>query len=138
MQVTTGPQSSLLNVNAKSEVQQAEYSRQLSGGKLSQVDNLNRKGKFPESDLLETSSQEKVGWKRNGSSTEAKVSTSENDVKQAKAKTLKSYQTRSGPLMPGTVLSHSLSESGRTSERSVFFFLFSLYFSINYVSIRAV
>uniref|UniRef100_A0A6N2K6G0 Protein kinase domain-containing protein n=4 Tax=Salix TaxID=40685 RepID=A0A6N2K6G0_SALVM len=115
--VTTGPQSSLLNVNAKSEVQQAEYSRQLSGGKLSQVDNLNRKGKFPESDLLETSSQEKVGWKRNGSSTEAKVSTSENDVKQAKAKTLKSYQTRSGPLMPGTVLSHSLSESGRTSER---------------------
>ncbi|KAJ6695237.1 SERINE/THREONINE-PROTEIN KINASE FRAY2 [Salix koriyanagi] len=115
--VTTGPQSSLLNVNAKSEVQQAEYSRQLSGGKLSQVDNLNRKGKFPESDLLETSSQENVGWKRNGSSTEAKVSTSENDVKQAKAKTLKSYQTRSGPLMPGTVLSHSLSESGRTSQR---------------------
>ncbi|KAJ6326546.1 hypothetical protein OIU76_003850 [Salix suchowensis] len=115
--VTAGPQSSLLNVNGKSEVQQAEYSRQLSGGKLSQVDNLNRKGKFPESDLLETSSQENVGWKRNGSSTEAKVSTSENDVKQAKAKTLKSYQTRSGPLMPGTVLSHSLSESGRTSQR---------------------
>ncbi|KAF9685981.1 hypothetical protein SADUNF_Sadunf03G0111100 [Salix dunnii] len=110
LQVTTGPQSSLMNV------QQADYSRQLSGGKLSQVDNLNRKGKFPESDLLETSSQEKVGWKRNGSSTEAKVSTSENDVKQAKAKTVKSYQTRSGPLMPGTVLSHSLSESGRTSE----------------------
>jgi len=118
-------------------MQQAEYSRQLSGGKLPRVDNLNRKGRLPESDLLETSSQEKVGWKRNGSSTEAKASTSENDVMQAKAKTVKSHQTLSGPLMPGTVLSHSLSERGRTSERSVFFF-FSLPFSINYAPIRAV
>ncbi|XP_034895878.1 uncharacterized protein [Populus alba] len=115
--VTTGSQSSSLNVNSKSEMQQAEYSRQLSGGKLPQVDNLNRKGRLPESDLLETSSQEKVGWKRNGSSTEAKASTSENDVMQAKAKTVKSRQTLSGPIMPGTVLSHSLSERGRTSER---------------------
>ncbi|KAJ6933843.1 hypothetical protein NC651_009046 [Populus alba x Populus x berolinensis] len=115
--VTTGSQSSSLNVNSKSEMQQAEYSRQLSGGKLPRVDNLNRKGRLPESDLLETSSQEKVGWKRNGSSTEAKASTSENDVMQAKAKTVKSRQTLSGPIMPGTVLSHSLSERGRTSER---------------------
>jgi len=137
LQVTTGSQSSSLNVNSKSEMQQAEYSRQLSGGKLPRVDNLNRKGRLPESDLLETSSQEKVGWKRNGSSTEAKASTSENDVMQAKAKTVKSRQTLSGPLMPGTVLSHSLSERGRTSERSVFFF-FSLSFSINYAPIRAV
>ncbi|KAH8513175.1 hypothetical protein H0E87_006460 [Populus deltoides] len=115
--VTSGSQSSSLNVNSKSEMQQAEYSRQLSGGKLPRVDNLNRKGRLPESDLLETSSQEKVGWKRNGSSTEAKASTSENDVMQAKAKTVKSRQTLSGPLMPGMVLSHSLSERGRTSER---------------------
>ncbi|XP_061981570.1 serine/threonine-protein kinase BLUS1-like isoform X1 [Populus nigra] len=115
--VTTGSQSSSLNVNSKSEMQQVEYSRQLSGGKLPWADNLNRKGRLPESDLLETSSQEKVGWKRNGSSTEAKASTSENDVMQAKAKTVKSRQTLSGPLMPGTVLSHSLSERGRTSER---------------------
>ncbi|KAJ7010399.1 hypothetical protein NC653_000982 [Populus alba x Populus x berolinensis] len=112
-----GSQSSSVKVNSNSEIQLVEYSRQLSGGELPQADNFIRKGKLPESDLLETSSLEKVGWKRNGSSSEAKASTSESVMAQAKAKTVKSRQTHSGPLMPGTVFSHSLSERGRTSER---------------------
>ncbi|KAJ6714275.1 SERINE/THREONINE-PROTEIN KINASE FRAY2 [Salix viminalis] len=112
-----GSQSSSVKVNSDSEIQQAEYNRQLSGGELPQANNFIRKGKLPESDLLETSSLEKVGWKRNGSSSEAKASTSESIMAQAKAKTLKGRQTHSGLLMPGTVLSQSLSERGRTSER---------------------
>ncbi|KAJ6341596.1 hypothetical protein OIU78_009700 [Salix suchowensis] len=112
-----GSQSSSVKVNSYSEIQQAEYNRQLSGGELPQANNFIRKGKLPESDLLETSSLEKVGWKRNESSSEAKASTSESIMAQAKAKTLKSGQTHSGLLMPGTVLSQSLSERGRTSER---------------------
>ncbi|KAG6788163.1 hypothetical protein POTOM_004218 [Populus tomentosa] len=112
-----GSQSSSVKVNSNSEIQLVEYSRQLSGGELPQADNFIRKGKLPESDLLETSSLEKVGWKGNGSSSEAKASTSESVMAQAKAKTVKSRQTHSGPLMPGTVFSHSLSERGRASER---------------------
>ncbi|KAJ6307915.1 hypothetical protein OIU76_017657 [Salix suchowensis] len=112
-----GSQSSSVKVNSYSEIQQAEYNRQLSGGELPRANNFIRKGKLPESDLLETSSLEKVGWKRNESSSEAKASTSESIMAQAKAKTLKSRQTHSGLLMPGTVLSQSLSERGRTSER---------------------
>ncbi|KAF9689179.1 hypothetical protein SADUNF_Sadunf01G0064800 [Salix dunnii] len=112
-----GSQSSSEKVNSNSEIQQAEFNRQLSGGELPQSNNFIRTGKLPESDLLETSSLEKAGWKRNGSSSEAKASTSESIMAQAKAKTLKSRQTHSGLLMPGTVLSQSLSERGRTSER---------------------
>ncbi|XP_011026795.1 PREDICTED: serine/threonine-protein kinase BLUS1-like isoform X3 [Populus euphratica] len=109
-----GSQSSSVKINSNSEMQLAEYSRQLSGCELPQADNFIKKGKLPESDLLETSSLEK---ERNGSISEAKASTSESLMAQAKAKTVKSRQTHSGPLMPGTVFSHSLSERGRTSER---------------------
>jgi len=135
LQAAIGSQSSSVKVNSNSEIQLAEHSRQLSGGELPQADNFIRKGKLPESDLLETSSLEKVGWKRNGSSSEAKASTSESVMAQAKATTVKSRQTHSGPLMPGTVFSHSLSERGRTSERFVVF-LFSFSYSINKICLN--
>ena len=135
LQAAIGSQSSSVKVNSDSEIQQAEYNRQLSGGELPQANNFIRKGKLPESDLLETSSLEKVGWKRNGSSSEAKASTSESIMAQAKAKTLKSRQTHSGLLMPGTVLSQSLSERGRTFERFVVFF-FSFFYSINKICLN--
>lgn len=71
--------------------------------------------------MLESGGQEKTGWKKNGSSTEATTSTSEKDMVLSKARSpsVKNRQAVSGPLMPGAVLSHSLSERGRISERSV-------------------
>lgn len=58
-------------------------------------------------------------WKRNGSITEATTSTAEKDISTGKSKgqSVKSRHTRSGPLLAGTVLSHSSSERGRTLER---------------------
>ncbi|TKY52015.1 Serine/threonine-protein kinase fray2 [Spatholobus suberectus] len=57
--------------------------------------------------------------KRNGSVAEATSSTLEKDVGTSKVKTqsVKLGKTQSGPLMPGSVLGHSLSERGRAFER---------------------
>ncbi|CAJ1976348.1 unnamed protein product [Sphenostylis stenocarpa] len=57
--------------------------------------------------------------KRNGSVAEATPSTSENDVGTSNVKTqsVKLGKTQSGPLVPGAVLGHSLSERGRAFER---------------------
>lgn len=48
-------------------------------------------------------------------------STSEKETTHPKTKTetVRSRQTQSGPLMPGIVLTHSLSERGRITERFV-------------------
>lgn len=98
-----------------------EYRGQTRGEELLQVDCLNKKEKIVDGDSLEYGCQEKAVWKKNGPSVEASSSTSEKDMVQAKTKAqmVKSRQTQSGPLSPGAVLSHSLSERGRISERFV-------------------
>ena len=108
-------------MNLNNELAQPECRGQTSGEEIPQADFLNKKGKIVESDLLESGCQEKVGWRKNGSSNEASSSMSEKDVVQAKTKTqtVKCRQTQSGPLMPGAVLSHSVSERGLIPERFV-------------------
>ncbi|XP_057424031.1 serine/threonine-protein kinase BLUS1-like isoform X2 [Lotus japonicus] len=56
--------------------------------------------------------------KRNESIVEATSTTLEKDMETSKVKTpVKIVKTQSGPLVPGTVLSHSFSERGRAFER---------------------
>ncbi|XP_040986746.1 serine/threonine-protein kinase BLUS1-like isoform X3 [Juglans microcarpa x Juglans regia] len=114
-------QSSLAKLNLNNKLVQPECGEQTSGEELPQVDCLNRKGKNLESDLLESGCQEKVGWKKDVSSPEASSSMTEKEMLQAKTKAqmLKIRHTQSGPLMPGAVLGHSLSERGQSSERFV-------------------
>nr|ADN33931.1 serine/threonine protein kinase [Cucumis melo subsp. melo] len=112
------PRSILKNFNSCNESSQDEHGVGASGQGLSQVECLNKRGNFVESDALKAGLQEKTG-KRNGTSTEAEASTSGQDIVQGKTKTQvpKGRQTQSGPLLPGIVLSHSLSERVRGSER---------------------
>ncbi|CAL2260743.1 unnamed protein product [Prunus armeniaca] len=115
----TGCQSSLGKLNENSEPYWTEY-KEVNDYEAQQVESLNKKGKVLESNILESGGQQKTAWKKNGSSSEATASTSEKDMVQAKNKNLlvKSRQTQSGPLTPGAVLSHSLSERARIFERS--------------------
>ncbi|KAI4315572.1 hypothetical protein L6164_028367 [Bauhinia variegata] len=98
---------------------QDEFTSQLSGNDIQQNEGLNKKGKIPESDFLESGGPKNIIWKRNGSINEAMTSTTEKDTGPSKIKTqsVKNRQTLSGPLMPGTVIGHSLSERGRPFER---------------------
>lgn len=77
-----------------------------------------KKGKDLESGLLD-SDQRKNELKKNGSKTELPPLTSDKDVVQTKTRNLtgKPRQSQSGPLMPGTVLSHSTAERARNIER---------------------
>ncbi|KAG7015806.1 Serine/threonine-protein kinase fray2 [Cucurbita argyrosperma subsp. argyrosperma] len=113
------PQSSLRNFNSCNESSQDEHGAGASGQGLPQVECLSKKGNFMENDKLKGGLQEKTGWNRNGTSTEAEASTSGQDIVQGKPKTKmpKGRQTQSGPILPGIVLSHSLSERVRGSER---------------------
>jgi serine/threonine protein kinase len=117
---STDFQTSFGKLNLNNELTQPECRGQTSGEEILQADFLNKKGKIVESDLLESGCQEKVGWRKNGSSNEASSSMSEKDVVQAKTKTqtVKCRQTQSGPLTPGAVLSHSVSERGLIPERT--------------------
>lgn len=92
----------------------------ITGDELAQAGCLSKKGKSLRSDSLESSNQEKIGQEKDISSAEMMPSTSEKDMVNAKTKTqmVKGRQTQSGPLMPGVVLSHSLSDRGRSFERS--------------------
>ncbi|XP_010659982.1 serine/threonine-protein kinase BLUS1 isoform X2 [Vitis vinifera] len=92
----------------------------ITGDELAQAECLSKKGKSLRSDSLESSNQEKIGQEKDISSAEMMPSTSEKDMVNAKTKTqmVKGRQTQSGPLMPGVVLSHSLSDRGRSFERS--------------------
>ncbi|VVA36432.1 PREDICTED: serine/threonine-kinase [Prunus dulcis] len=115
----TGCQSSLGKLNENSEPYWTEY-KEVNDYEAQQVESLNKKGKVLESNILESGGQQKTAWKKNESSSEATASTSEKDMVQAKNKNLsvKSRQTQSGPLTPGAVLSHSVSERARIFERS--------------------
>ncbi|KAB2608918.1 serine/threonine-protein kinase BLUS1-like [Pyrus ussuriensis x Pyrus communis] len=118
--IETSWRSSLGKLNENNESYWTDYKGEINGDESQQVECLNKKGKDIESNLSESAGQQKTGWKKNESSSEATASTSEKDTVQAKPKTLfvKSRQALSGPLTPGSVLSHSLSEKGRTIERS--------------------
>nr|GLL27519.1 serine/threonine-protein kinase BLUS1-like isoform X2 [Ipomoea trifida] len=78
-----------------------------------------KKGKDLESGLLD-SDHRKNELKKNGSKTELPPLTSDKDVVQTKTRNLtgKPRQSQSGPLMPGTVLSHSTAERARNIERT--------------------
>ena len=104
---------------------------QTSGDKLQQSEYANKKGTFLESDVQESGSSEKIGWKKNGSSIESATSTSEKEIVMTKTRTqtVKSRQTHSGPLMPGAVLTHSASDRGRISERFIMDVSFVLWLS---------
>ena len=82
---------------------------------------MSNKGKSLRSDSFESSNQEKIGQEKDASSAEMMPSTSAKDMVNTKTKTqmVKSRQTQSGPLMPGVVLSHSLSDRGRAFERFI-------------------
>lgn len=113
---TSDGQSSSVKLNSNSEIQQVECSAQIGEDESLQAESLNRKGKLLESDTPESGSIEKIGWKKIVANNDEKASTSERDMTQAKPKT-KSRQTQSGPLVPGAVLGHSLSDKGRFPER---------------------
>ncbi|GLT35747.1 hypothetical protein SLA2020_101740 [Shorea laevis] len=103
--------------NLNRELYQAESIGQISADQSQQSDCLNKKGKNLESDIVEAVSQEGVGLKKPVSSIEVSASSSERDIVQTKTKVAKTRQTQSGPLTPGIVLNHSLSEKARNLDR---------------------
>nr|XP_011470901.1 PREDICTED: serine/threonine-protein kinase dst1 isoform X2 [Fragaria vesca subsp. vesca] len=112
--------SSLGKLNDKNERPWTDCKSEVNGDDAQQVECVNRKGKLLDNDILESSGQQGTDWTKNGSSSEAIASTSETDTSQAKPRivAVKSRQSRSGPLTPGGVLNHSLSEVGRIFERN--------------------
>lgn len=95
---------------------------------IKRSESMDKKGKIVESDLQEHGSSKNIFWKRNGSVSEATTSTSEKDIGTSKNRSqpVKSRQTQSGPLVPGAVIGHSLSERVRSSERYIVFFYYLL------------
>ncbi|XP_028774684.1 serine/threonine-protein kinase fray2 isoform X2 [Neltuma alba] len=98
---------------------QDEFTSLPDSNDVRQSESLDQRGKIVESNLPELGSSKNIIWKRNGSVAEATASTLEKDIGTSKTRSqsLKSRQTQSGPLVPGTVIGHSLSERVRTSER---------------------
>ncbi|KAF8030571.1 hypothetical protein BT93_E2874 [Corymbia citriodora subsp. variegata] len=110
--------SSVGQPGTSSELLPAESNVKLNGDEVSSSECLNKKGKIHQNDLVESACPGKVSLKKNGISNEMTPSMSEMDFQaKVKSQTIKSRQTHSGPLMQNVMLSHSLSEKGRTSER---------------------
>ncbi|XP_061352203.1 uncharacterized protein LOC133297137 isoform X5 [Gastrolobium bilobum] len=117
----TDPQSGVGKKNSE-KIPQDKITSQVGGIEILQTEQseyLNKKEKILESDLQEPRLPKNFIWKRNGSNTETTTLTVEKDMGKSKikAQSVECRQTQSGPLMPGRVLSHSLSERGRTFER---------------------
>ncbi|XP_011070376.1 serine/threonine-protein kinase BLUS1 [Sesamum indicum] len=89
------------------------------GNEVLVAESQTKKDKVSESDLTASDNQGKNGLKKSASKAELLPPMLEKDAAQAKTKnqTGRPRQTQSGPLMPGTVLSHSLSERTRKLER---------------------
>ncbi|KAJ1376041.1 Protein kinase domain [Sesbania bispinosa] len=118
---TTDSQSGAGETNSE-KLPQDKITSQIGGIDIQQTEQseyLNKKEKVLESDLQEPVLPKNIIWKRNGSFTEATTSTVDKDIgtSKVKAHSVKNRQTQSGPLVPGTVLSYSSSERGRTFER---------------------
>ncbi|KAI3469126.1 hypothetical protein Pfo_025789 [Paulownia fortunei] len=91
----------------------------LNGNEVPVVESQTKKGKGTESYLIESDNQGNSGLKNSGSKADLPPPMVEKDAAQAKTRiqTGRACQTQSGPLMPGIVLSHSLSERARNLER---------------------
>ncbi|KAK4489230.1 hypothetical protein RD792_005026 [Penstemon davidsonii] len=89
------------------------------GNQAPVVESQTEKGKVSESDIVESDNQGQTGLKKSESKAELPLPLVEKDAAQTKTKiqTSRPRQTQSGPLMPGTVLSHSMSERARNVER---------------------
>jgi serine/threonine protein kinase len=111
---TSNSGSTLVKSISTSEI---VWSTALKANDVPSLEFLSKKGKILESDVPEPSNQAKI---TNGVKTELPPSTSEKDALQSKIRTpsVKSWQSQSGPLVPGTVLNHSASERVRNIERS--------------------
>ncbi|XP_050379164.1 serine/threonine-protein kinase BLUS1-like isoform X2 [Argentina anserina] len=118
--VATDWKSSLGKLKENNEPPWTDCKSKINGDESQQAECANRKGKLLESDLLESGGQQVTDWTKTGPSSEATASTSETDMVQPKSKTVavKSRQTRSGPLTPGAVLNHSLSEARYIFEKN--------------------
>ncbi|XP_051145147.1 uncharacterized protein LOC127261043 isoform X2 [Andrographis paniculata] len=89
------------------------------GIEVSGLENHAKKGKASESDLTEHDYRGKTGMKRSGSITDLTQPMVEKDTTtKIRNQTGRPRQTQSGPLAPGTVLSHSIPERPRNLERS--------------------
>jgi len=106
-------------MSLNSETSPVEHKRLLSSDQVSHSHSVDRKGKVLETEIVDSRCLENVSLKKNGSCTEVISSALEKNMVQAKATTVKTRQTQSGPLMPGIVLNHSHSERSRISERFV-------------------
>ncbi|KAL3834903.1 hypothetical protein ACJIZ3_009639 [Penstemon smallii] len=89
------------------------------GNQVPVVESQTEKDKVYESDIVESDNQGQTGLKKSESKAELPSALVEKDAAQTKTKiqTSRPRQTQSGPLMPGTVLSHSMSERARNVER---------------------
>ncbi|VFQ79037.1 unnamed protein product [Cuscuta campestris] len=97
----------------------AVSSAQTSVGEVPAAECQRKKEKDLDSDLLE-SDQRKTELRKNGSKTDLPPLTSDKEAVQTKTRTQtgKPRQSQSGPLTPGTVLSHSTPERARSRERT--------------------
>ncbi|CAK9148495.1 unnamed protein product [Ilex paraguariensis] len=94
------------------------FSEKVRGDEVTPVECLSKKEKVLETnDLVDFDNQWKNDLHKNGSKNEP--STSEKEAVQAQfgTPTEKSHRPLSGPLMPGVILSHSMSERGHILER---------------------
>ncbi|VFQ67930.1 unnamed protein product [Cuscuta campestris] len=107
------------NLGGSSPNGNAVSSAQTSVGEVLAAECQSKKEKDLDSDLLE-SDQRKTELRKNGSKTNLPPLTSDKEVVQTKTRTQtgKPRQSQSGPLTPGTVLSHSTPERARNIERT--------------------
>lgn len=94
-------------------------SETINGDEVLVVESQTNKGKTSESDMKEYDTEANTDMKKSDSLSELPPSLVEKDGAHAKTRnqTGRARQTQSGPLMPGTVLSHSQSERARNFER---------------------
>ncbi|PIN14658.1 Ste20-like serine/threonine protein kinase [Handroanthus impetiginosus] len=94
----------------------------INGDEVPVVEKQAKKEKLSASDLTESDSdnQGKTGLQQSGLKADLLPTVVERDAAHANTRnqTARPRQTQSGPLIPGTVLSHSLSERARNLERS--------------------
>lgn len=108
------------------------------GNEVFVYESQTNKGKVTESDITEYDNMAKTDLKKNDSKPEMPPSMVEKEAAQAKIRnqTFITRQTQSGPLMPGSVLSHSQSERMRNLERFDNFFLFASSYLFIFVMCR--
>ncbi|XP_031406061.1 serine/threonine-protein kinase BLUS1 isoform X1 [Punica granatum] len=95
------------------DIRPAESQGNISVDEFPSSGSSNRKGKIPESEMVEFSGQEKLSRKKNGISNDIVPPVLEKDRQpKFKPQTTSRRQSQSGPLTPNAVLGHSPSERG--------------------------